>query len=321
MPNILPSQIKTFKEALKWLLDRTDYKSPKVRVLAELYQGSNPLYPSTHEFSEVEGGVCTGMALEWIKKNKLGGGGDEFRKMAKTNWESFAISQISYAHQKRLLRPEVEKNRMRGEEVGRRIGELTPDVEYAEEEGLFADIKHFISPPKPKKELEDQIKKLHSQSLRVKQRAARTLEKSDAILARGVFGTDGTFNFSRVTGDVELLQIGSNIQYDQGKFPAYYLISLHGRSDNGHSIAVHAAYRPRLLDANGCELQFESMTTFYAFLADYWQIYQRTGYSTSRATIYRFNIRIAPTARQNAVALGIHKERTKLVHAELTGQG
>jgi hypothetical protein len=61
--------------------------------------------------------------------------------------------------------------------------------------------------------------------------------------------------------------------------------------DTGHTIAVHAAYRPRLLDANGCEFQFDCMDTLYQFMSDYWQIYKRCGFSNASVEVYRFEIR------------------------------
>jgi hypothetical protein len=258
------------------------------------------------------------MALEWIKKNKLGGA-KAFRDIAKNNWEPFAISQMNYKHKKLLLKPEVERNNRHIAQVERRIRELTPDVVYAEEEGLIADVKHFFSPPKPKQQLDAEIRKMEARSIQLKARADKTLKKSDDILSVEVFGADGGYSFSREKANVQLLQIGPSIQSDQGLFPAYYMVIIAATGDDVHTIAVHAAYRPRLMDANGCELQFESMPTFYEFLADYWQIYQRAGYATSSATIFRFNIRLAFTPRQDKLALAIHQHRIKEVHAELRG--
>jgi len=44
MPNILPTDIKKFKEAVDWFLKQTDYPATKVKILVELYQ-AKPLVP------------------------------------------------------------------------------------------------------------------------------------------------------------------------------------------------------------------------------------------------------------------------------------
>jgi hypothetical protein len=81
----------------------------------------------------------------------------------------------------------------------------------------------------------------------------------------------------------------TKIQSDQGSQPAFYLINFNTSSTVGHTVAIHAGAAPRLLDANSCEFSFDSMATLYAFLADYWQIYERSGFAQATVEVMRFD--------------------------------
>ncbi|HXR37631.1 MAG TPA: hypothetical protein VN776_00980 [Terracidiphilus sp.] len=294
MPNPLPPHITTFKEAVKWFLEQSDYAPPKVKVLAELYQATSDLFPSKDEFSgtiDVSGGVCQGMALTWIKKNNASGGADAFRKESATNWDTFANAQITIKHRKLCLKPQLEELTSKTKAFDEERLKWKAEVAYGKETGMMASIKHSVVAPKTTVEIDTAIQGLSKTSKELK--AMKTQLEKDAgdMYASMVFATDSQAQrFEEMSQGLSLSRVVPEIRGDAGMHPTYYMINM--TESSGHCIAVHAAYRPRLLDANGCEFQFDSMNTLYAFLQDYWQIYKRAGYASARVEIYRFGVRL-----------------------------
>ncbi|HXR37632.1 MAG TPA: YopT-type cysteine protease domain-containing protein [Terracidiphilus sp.] len=267
MPNILPTDIKKFKEAVDWFLKQTDYPATKVKILVELYQATNPLYPKGEEFSGdtgVSGGICTGMALEWIKKNSTIGGDDAFRKLATTDWETFAFAQINIKHQKLVIKSLTDPLLKQFQDAQSGMNNLQ-------------DLQKIKLVKQEMVELTDKVKQL--QTTGAKMYSKRVLETGNP-----------NQEFTWLSKNLVLSQVVTEIQKDQGSQPTFYLVNVNISATQGHSIAIHAAAAPRLLDANSCEFSIDSMTTLYAFLADYWQIYERCGYQNARVEIFRFDV-------------------------------
>ncbi len=310
MPNPLPSQISKFKDAVNWFLEQPDYQKPKVEVLTTIYQATNALYPSKDEYmglADVSGGVCQGMALEWIKKNGLAGGGEDFRKLVASDWTSFAGSQLSISHAKRCIKQLQAQLDVRRDALDKDINALQADSKYQKETGFLASIKHAVSPPMTIEQRSQGIASAKKRTAELQSEQSGLMADTEAMYTNRVFDS-GSPNkkFKKLSGGLSFSQIGTTIQGDQGNHPAYYMINLAGdQADSGHCVAAHAAFHPRLLDANSCEFRFESMTTFYSFLSDYWQIYERAGYASTRSSLYRFDVRVSrgPLASQTLESL------------------
>lgn len=316
MANPLPGQITTFKEAVQWFLQQPDYAMPRTKVLAELYQATNDLFPSQEEFSgaiDVSGGVCQGMALTWIKKNNSVGGAEEFRDKAATNWETFAGAQVSINHKKRCLKMNKAQLRQETEEYLARDAALKSDLAYAQQTGILASMKHSVTPPKSSAEIGNTIQSLLATKTDLDQRRALLNQDIENMYPSMIFDNANLANrFENLPGNATLAQVGTKILADSGKHPAYYMVNMHETS--GHCIAIHAAYRPRLMDANGCEIQFDGMPTLINFLEDYWQIYRRAGFASANADIYRFDLRIS---KGNLVSEYVERLNRGAVLAEL----
>lgn len=293
MPNIIPKEIKTFKGAIEWLLQQDDYKKPKANVLIELYQGTNKLFPKGDSFqkdTEVSGGICQGMALEWIKKNSAIGGAQEFRLMASKSWELFASNQIAISHMKRtikILNAEILKETL---QLEKEIIQLKSERSYMRESGFFASIKHTVVKPMDSNTLTSEIEKVGDKKREIEKKQALLKQDTEEMYASRVLSQGvQSGKFTKVSESVDLDALSLLILQDAGHQPAYYMINL-DKDDAGHCLALHAAYRPRIMDANGCEIQFDSMNTCLAFLNDLWLIYKRVDYL--KGQLYRFDVRL-----------------------------
>jgi hypothetical protein len=292
MGNPLPTHLKTFRDALVWLLERPDYASPRVRVLAELYQGANPLFRSAIAGTgdAKVGGVCQGMALEWIKGNSVRGGGEEFRRTAGHNWDTFAAAQVAVSHFRRRLRPKYEDWERRSAAARAQYQKLKSEAAYAKETGWLASAKQLFVPPMSPDKIGDAagLLKVKLDSLDREHEALQAHEMN--MYAGIVFPSgDATQKPHFLGGNLNFERLVSKIQGDEGSQPAYYMVMM--AEERGHCIAIQGAGHPRLLDANGCELKFESRTLLYAFLNDYWQIYKRAGYASPTLDLFRFEVR------------------------------
>ncbi|HXR37630.1 MAG TPA: YopT-type cysteine protease domain-containing protein [Terracidiphilus sp.] len=260
----------------------------------ELYQASNPLLPKDQGAS---GGICQGMALEWIKTNSTIGGADSFRATATKDWDTFAKTQVKVTHEKRSIKSRNEGLDRRVEALEQKRLQLRAEIAYAQETGVLASAKHWFSPPMTKGQTAIATNALIKENaVRISDETQLYAESKD-IYPKYVFPSGNpSQNFAKLAGNLALSQVVTEIQNDQGNQPAYYMVNMSDTA--GHSIAIEAAASPRLMDANSCEFQFDSRTTFYAFLADYWQIYEKAGITSARVSIYRFDV----SALNNLVA-------------------
>jgi hypothetical protein len=300
LPNPLPKEITNFKDAVAWFLRQPDYVAPKVKVLADLYQGSSDLFHKNDAYSEspeTSGGICQGMALTWIKKNNVAGGSKAFRTEANTSWDTFAKAQVEITHRKLSLRPHNDELIRRNKAFAEEVSNVKADRAYALETGFVADIKHSVIPPKTQAEITSAIQALSKAQQGLKDFAAQLQEETHGMYASMVFQTDSqSHKLEKLFESVTLADVVPKIRGDSGRHPAYYMVNMN--QAGGHCIAIHAAYHPRLLDANSCEFQFDSINTLYDFLGDYWQVYKRSGFAAARVEIYRFDVQVTQSTRE-----------------------
>jgi hypothetical protein len=297
MPAI-PRTIKTVKAAVTWLLDQNEYKKPAVTLLKEIYQGSNPLFnaetSASGSFADVSEGVCQGMAVEWIKANSVAKGIDGFRNSIDSDWTPFAVKQREIANNKGILRGKLSKLEADGEQFTKLYQETKSENERRKDPGFMYSWLGFGTPPVSQFAINARLQVLDKKDAEIDQQKLALEQEVEQLYQEMVFDPGlGSNKFKCVEKGFPLAEVGVKVQGDQGRHPSYYLINLKG--DSGHSVAIHAAYRPRFLDANSCEFQFASMNTMYDFLTDYWEIYRRAGYGNGTSTLYRYQIRAVPS--------------------------
>lgn len=289
----LPQDIKNFKGLLQWLLLQPKFAKPAVTVLAELYQGTSELLPPK---SKSEGGLCHGMAVEWIKSNGRAGGQVQFRKTAATDWKSFATTQEIVNHKKEQGRLLAAKEVVKFKSLQTENNALKEKEKYASQTGFFAGVQHLFDPPMSPSQLQSAHLAIKQKTSETSARFAKLKDAGIELYAASVFDDPADYHrMTRVQNDSSLSFIGIWIQIDEGDQPAYYLINMIPPDGKGlgHAIAIHGAHRPRLMDANGCELQFASMATLYTFLDEYWKIYERFGFGEMKVDLYRYDIRLS----------------------------
>jgi hypothetical protein len=295
MGNLLPDDgtIETFKDAVEWFLKQSDYKKPKVAVLAEIYQGSNDLFPDGAEFSgdpntDVESGVCQGMAVEWIRMCGLGvaGGAKGFRRKVKGDWEIFAETQIAIRHSKRCTKAFRQDLFARVEAWNKAKRQLKADKNASKKAGRF---KRLVNPHQRRGRIDRRNQSLVGEGAEIASEL-QTLQSYPALIyANRVFAGDADAGQCEiVASELTFAGVGPALIGDQGNFPAYYMVTLSG--DRGHTFAVHTTQKARLMDANTCEFEFGGPTAFYGFFKDYLQIYERLGFEDGKLRLYRFDI-------------------------------
>ena len=245
VPSNLPADIKTFRKAVEFWVK--SYKG-ELEVLTELYQATNDLFPKDFGVTadtDVSGGVCEGMALEWIKKNSLGSG-DEFESQVKNDWTNFAVNSIRIKHIMLSLadtQKELEAQRQK----------LLAEFERLEEWKALKD-------PASREQLNHARRKFNESLNAFEAKVAGEKRLIYKAYLTVLNQTDKSIlQIEQVGGTVSLAQVGSTILGDQGNQSAYYLINMDPPGKSGHAIAIHACATPRLLDANSCEFGFKSL--------------------------------------------------------------
>lgn len=288
----LPPYLTTFKGLLEYLLAQPKFAKPNVTVLAELYQGTSDLLPPK---SKSEGGLCHGMAVEWIKSNSRAGGQLEFRKTAATDWKSFATAQESINHKKHQGRLLMAKEMIKFRSTMKENDNLKEKEKYASQTGFFATVQHLFDPPMSSSQLQSADLALKKKIGETSVQITKLKDSGTELLASAVFDDPADYHkMTRVDRDLSQSLVGFWIQMDEGSQPAYYIINMvhPGEAGLGHAIAIHGAHRPRLMDANGCELQFASKTILYDFLDEYWKLYERFKMGDMKVDLYRYDIRL-----------------------------
>jgi hypothetical protein len=275
VPSNLPAEIKTFPKAVEFWVK--SYNG-ELEVLTKLYQATNELFPKDSGFSadaDVSGGVCEGMALEWIRQNTLGSG-DEFESQVESDWTNFAVNQIRIKHSMLFLvdtQKELEAQRQKLLAEDKRLDAWKAAKDRASQEQLNHATRNF------------------NESLNAFE-AKVTAEKCliyDAYLSVLNQTYNGILQIKQVGKKISLALVGSTILGDQGNQSAYYIINMDPPGKSGHTIAIHACDTPRLLDANSCEFGFKSLGRLISFLDDLLGFYERfTSYKAAQVTIYRY---------------------------------
>ncbi len=293
MPAI-PTTIKSVKAAIAWLLQQDEYKKPNVVIIKYIYQGSNPIFKAEtstgSSFSDVSEGVCQGVAVEWIKANGVAKGIDAFRTSVDSDWKPFMAKQREIANNKGILKTKLSKFEAEGEKFKQLYLEAKSEQQRRKDPGVLYSWLGVGTAPISDTAFDARLQALTKKDVELNRQKQELEADTEKLYQEMVFDPGiGGNKFKRVDKDFPISEVGAKLQSDQGRHPAYYLINLKG--DSGHSVAVHAAYRPRFLDANSCEFQFASMTKMYDFLTDYWEIYRRAGYGNGTSTLYRYQIR------------------------------
>ena len=171
------------------------------------------------------------------------------------------------------------------------LKQMKEEEAYGKETGVLASLKHLVTPPKTNIQLNQTTHQLGQKMLDVKTETQKLKEYGDELYAKRVFDSGNSAQkFAKLSSGGVLSQVVTELQKDQGSQPAFYMINANVTPTRGHTVAIHAASHPRLLDANSCEFAFDSMTTLYGFLNDYWQIYDRVGYGAAKVEIFRFDV-------------------------------